>query len=449
MDLAWAASSVPRPSCRRSCGRWGSCARRSDPLPCDLARARPRRWNEQLELASPIWRASLPALPDARAYGIAGPVAARVSAERSPAMVCRADGDRASVDGIRAERAGSEPAFRVHALKSDCARRVLPGDPGHHTWSAFAAGPLRQRACFAAKHLLEALDACETQHSGSRTISELPSRMVHLPLSWDDPATQLAIREIHAVGAAGCAVVSQQYRVHPPHQRARLRSTTCIASCSTPTIWCLGLGDVYLGAPVATPIDPRHRLVTTKYNPARTWTPENAVGIGGAYLCVYGMEGPGGYQFVGARCRCGTRSHRRRSFSRHAVAAALLRSDSLLSGDGGGTAGNSRCVSAREISAAHGDAAIPAAGVSRVSGVHRAASAADFKRRQQAAFDAERERWALAGADQFRIAARRMSHGAQAKLRCRRAAGRCGSRYGQRVEGRGASRAACGGRARS
>jgi len=39
--------------------------------------------------------------------------------------------------------------------------------------------------------------------------------------------------------------------------------------------------------------------VTTKYNPARTWTPENAVGIGGAYMCIYGMEGPGGYQFVG------------------------------------------------------------------------------------------------------------------------------------------------------
>ena len=50
---------------------------------------------------------------------------------------------------------------------------------------------------------------------------------------------------------------------------------------------------------MATPLDPRHRLVTTKYNPARTWTPENAVGIGGAYLCIYGMEGPGGYQFVG------------------------------------------------------------------------------------------------------------------------------------------------------
>ena len=61
----------------------------------------------------------------------------------------------------------------------------------------------------------------------------------------------------------------------------------------------LGLGDVYLGAPVAVPLDPRHRLVTTKYNPARTWTPSDAVGIGGKYLCVYGMESPGGYQLIG------------------------------------------------------------------------------------------------------------------------------------------------------
>ncbi|MCU1622948.1 MAG: Urea carboxylase [Frankiales bacterium] len=65
------------------------------------------------------------------------------------------------------------------------------------------------------------------------------------------------------------------------------------------TYLVVGLGDVYLGAPVAVPIDPRHRLVTTKYDPARTWTPQNAVGIGGIYLCIYGMEGPGGYQLVG------------------------------------------------------------------------------------------------------------------------------------------------------
>ncbi len=80
----------------------------------------------------------------------------------------------------------------------------------------------------------------------------------------------------------------------------------------------MGLGDVYLGAPVATPLDPRHRLVTTKYNPARTWTPENAVGIGGAYLCVYGMEGPGGYQFVGRTVQMWNRHRSDRPSSRRA-----------------------------------------------------------------------------------------------------------------------------------
>ena len=61
----------------------------------------------------------------------------------------------------------------------------------------------------------------------------------------------------------------------------------------------LGLGDVYLGAPCAVPVDPRHRLLTSKYNPARTFTPEGAVGIGGVYMCIYGMDSPGGYQLVG------------------------------------------------------------------------------------------------------------------------------------------------------
>jgi urea carboxylase len=55
--------------------------------------------------------------------------------------------------------------------------------------------------------------------------------------------------------------------------------------------------------------------VTTKYNPARTWTPENAVGIGGAYLCVYGMEGPGGYQFVGRTCQMWNTYHVTREFA--------------------------------------------------------------------------------------------------------------------------------------
>ena len=88
------------------------------------------------------------------------------------------------------------------------------------------------------------------------------------------------------------------HRVHPAHQRPGLRRGRAPYRFRCP-LSRDGIGDVYLGAPVAVPLDPRHRLVTTKYNPARTWTPPNVVGIGGAYMCIYGMEGPGGYQLFG------------------------------------------------------------------------------------------------------------------------------------------------------
>ena len=127
---------------------------------------------------------------------------------------------------------------------------------------------------------------------------EVPTRIVHLPLSWDDASTRLAIEKYMTTvrpDAPWCPSNIEFIR--------RINGLTSIDEVKRilfeASYLVMGLGDVYLGAPVATPLDPRHRLVTTKYNPARTWTPENAVGIGGAYLCVYGMEGPGGYQFVG------------------------------------------------------------------------------------------------------------------------------------------------------
>ena len=127
---------------------------------------------------------------------------------------------------------------------------------------------------------------------------EVPSRIVHIPLSWDDQACHQAIEKY-----------MQSVRKDAPWCPSNLEFIRRINGLDSidevkeilfsASYVVMGLGDVYLGAPVATPYDPRHRLVTTKYNPARTWTAENSVGIGGAYLCVYGMEGPGGYQFVG------------------------------------------------------------------------------------------------------------------------------------------------------
>jgi len=141
----------------------------------------------------------------------------------------------------------------------------------------------------------------------------LPSRTVHLPLSWDDPSTREAtLRYMQSVRAdAPWCPDNIEFirRINGLDTREDVYRIVFDARYVV-----LGLGDVYLGAPVATPLDPRHCLVTTKYNPARTWTPENAVGIGGAYLCVYGMEGPGGYQFVGRTIQMWNRFRSTRSF---------------------------------------------------------------------------------------------------------------------------------------
>jgi urea carboxylase len=144
-----------------------------------------------------------------------------------------------------------------------------------------------------AEHLAVLADGLEDPET-----AVLAAREVVLPIAFDHPAAHEAMRRYATSvrpDAPWCPDnVEFIRRVNALPERDEVFDVVAAA-----TYLVVGLGDVYLGAPVAVPIDPRHRLVTTKYNPARTWTPENAVGIGGIYLCVYGMEGPGGYQLVG------------------------------------------------------------------------------------------------------------------------------------------------------
>mgnify|MGYP006196249221 FL=1 len=144
---------------------------------------------------------------------------------------------------------------------------------------------------------------------------QVPSRIVHLPLSWDDDACRLAVQKyMQSVrkDAPWCpSNIEFIRRINGLDSLDDVKKIVFEASYVV-----MGLGDVYLGAPVATPLDPRHRLVTTKYNPARTWTAENSVGIGGSYMCIYGMEGPGGYQFVGRTLQMWNRHRQTREFSK-------------------------------------------------------------------------------------------------------------------------------------
>ena len=133
---------------------------------------------------------------------------------------------------------------------------------------------------------------------GSTLDINIPSRIIHLPLCFDDPWNQEAL-----------TMYTKSVRSQAPWLPSNIEFVRRINGLSSvedvknimeqASYLVLGLGDVYLGAPCAVALDPRHRIVTSKYNPARTYTPEGSVGLGGAYLCIYGMQSPGGYQLVG------------------------------------------------------------------------------------------------------------------------------------------------------
>jgi urea carboxylase len=236
-----------------------------------------------------------------------------------------------------------------------------------------------------AEQSLPAIDAMEIQ-----------TRVVRLPLSWDDAATQLAIAKyMQSVRADAPWCPSNIEFIRRINGLASIDEVKRILFEASYLV--LGLGDVYLGAPVCTPIDPRHRLVTTKYNPARTWTPENAVGIGGAYLCVYGMEGPGGYQFVGRTCQMWNTYRSTREFAEGKP--WLLRTFDQI---------RFYPVSSSELVEIREDFLYGRAPLDIHEEVFRlqdyriflrenAASIVAHKQRQQQAFDAERRRWEATG----------------------------------------------------
>jgi urea carboxylase len=249
------------------------------------------------------------------------------------------------------------------------------------------------------ERLLSALVLLEHDLPDPESVS-VESRVVHLPLSWNDPQAQLAMRkyqELVRPNAPWCpSNIEFIRRINGLRSDEDVRRIVFDADYLV-----LGLGDVYLGAPVATPLDPRHRLVTTKYNPARMWTPENAVGIGGAYLCIYGMEGPGGYQLFGRTIQMWNRWRATDCFERDKP--WLLRFFDRVRFF---PVSSAELADAREAFP-HGCYPLRIEPGQFSLAEHRrylqanARGIAEFKTAQQRAFEAERARWKELGLDSF------------------------------------------------
>ncbi|MFG1178891.1 urea carboxylase [Xanthobacter versatilis] len=287
--------------------------------------------------------------------------------------------------------------LRAHLMAQAVEEAKLPGivdlTPGIRSLQIHYDGAALPRA-----KLLDALAEIESGLPRAEDVV-VPSRVVHLPLSWNDPQAELAMRkyqELVRPNAPWCpSNIEFIRRINGLADEQAVKDIIFGASYQV-----LGLGDVYLGAPVATPIDPRHRLVTTKYNPARTWTPENAVGIGGAYMCIYGMEGPGGYQLFGRTIQMWNTWRRTPAF---ADTPWLLRFFDEIRFF---PVSHQELMEAREAFP-HGAYPVRIED-GRFSYADYAASLAANageitagKARQQAAFEAERARWKAEGLDSF------------------------------------------------
>jgi len=229
--------------------------------------------------------------------GLGSPIVhAIAAAAHRPAVTYRRQGDQHLLIEYGPIVLDLELRLRVHALMLELEAMGLPGiidvTPGIRSVQVHHDSRLLPQ-----RDLVAALAGAE-ERLGNLDDFAIPSRTVWLPLSWDDPA-------IHETVAKYVASVRDDAPWCPDNIEFIRRANGLATRDEVQRIvfdaeyLVMGLGDVYLGAPVATPVDPRHRLVTTKYNPARTWTPPNVVGIGGAYMCIYGMEGPGGYQLFG------------------------------------------------------------------------------------------------------------------------------------------------------
>ncbi len=213
-----------------------------------------------------------------------------------PAVAYRQAGDRYILLEYGPNELDLRYRFRVHALmeelKANPVAGILELSPGVRSLQINYDGRVIHQ-----KLLLDALLKAETRLPPVESM-KIKTRIVHMPMTFEDSATLGAVTRYRETVRAEAPWLPNNVdfiqRINGLASRDEVKDIVFKTS-----YMILGLGDVYLGAPCAVPVDPRHRLLTSKYNPARTFTAEGTVGIGGVYMCIYGMDSPGGYQLIG------------------------------------------------------------------------------------------------------------------------------------------------------
>ena len=185
--------------------------------------------------------------------------------------------------------------FRVlavdDALRADSPDGLVETAPGFRS-ILLSYEPAR----LSAEELVEHLDRV---HGELRPGQEIPSRLVDLPVAFDDSASRQAVQRYldtirpDAPNAEGGTNLDYVVRYNGFADREALYEAVLATE-----LW-VGFIGFFPGLPFMFPLDPRETVFVPKYNPSRTWTAEGAVGLGGPCFSIYPVESAGGYQLLG------------------------------------------------------------------------------------------------------------------------------------------------------
>jgi urea carboxylase len=208
---------------------------------------------EQMENCIGELAGNLPRLPEAPHCEEPALLAGQ-GGKTSPAVKCHGDGDRHVLLEYAPSVPGIEARFRVQALEEHLRGAGLHGILDLHSGVRSLQVHFDARV-LSRPFLVQALAVCEDAIASPGTFVT-PSRVIHLPLCW----------EADELDDARAAVFAASYVV-------------------------LAVGDGSPGAPLAAPLEARHRLPASNDDSASIWIPEGGVTLTGAYLRVHGAEG--------------------------------------------------------------------------------------------------------------------------------------------------------------
>ncbi|WP_280490668.1 5-oxoprolinase subunit B family protein [Nocardia farcinica] len=187
--------------------------------------------------------------------------------------------------------------FRVHALRqalaNDPVDGVLETAPGFRSMMV-TFDPAR----IPRTRLLEEVIARERAAPDLDSLV-LPSRRLTMPIAFDDEMTREAVKRYRITTRNDAPNVADGDNIDYIVRYNGFTNREEFFARFLATTWWNAFIGYFPGLPSLFALDPLTQISVPKYNPARMWTAEGAVGIGGPCVVLYPVESPGSYQLFG------------------------------------------------------------------------------------------------------------------------------------------------------